>query len=129
MSASSLDAIRQRVEFDDEVEDLREDLDEGYDGWYAIRTSPFPCPAEGCSFVARFQTGAHLVIVWPRNDDPKLLAAAANCREAGRDPRIVLYEPGHGAAISYDEWRRIGGPVHGRVEEPAGWDDRARDRL
>lgn len=128
-STSTLGAIQERVAFDDDVEDLRDDLDESYDGWYAIRTAPFPCPATGCSFVALFQTGAHLVIVWPRNDDPKLLAAASKCRLAGRDPRIVPYDPSFGYAISYDEWRRIGGPVHGKRPEPDGWNDQARERL
>jgi hypothetical protein len=126
---STLDAIRERIVFDDAVEDIRGDLDEDYAGWYAIRTAPFACPAQGCSFVALFQTGAHLVIVWPRIDDPKLLAAASNCQLAGRDPRVVAYEQAFGPAIAYDEWRRLGGPVHGRIPEPDGWDASARDRL
>ena len=33
-------------------------------GWYCVRTDPFLCPANGCTFVADFMTAAHLVLVW-----------------------------------------------------------------
>lgn len=103
--------------------------DENYDGWFCISTNPYPCPASGCSFVARFQTAAHMVVVWPRADDPKLLATAENCRLVNRQPRIVEYEPGFGPSISYDRWVRLGRPVHGVAEAPDGYRERARDRL
>ena len=43
-----------------------------HDGWFCVRTDPFPCPAPGCSFVAVFMTAAHLVLVWQERDDPNL---------------------------------------------------------
>jgi hypothetical protein len=74
-------------------------------------------------------TAAHLVVVWPRNDDPSLFANAANARTAGRNPRIAEYEPGFGPCIAFDEWRRIGAPVHATASKPDGWDESARSRL
>ena len=42
-----------RVDFDRTVEEHRAAYDEpDYAGWFCLRTRPFPCPAEGCSFVA-----------------------------------------------------------------------------
>ena len=40
-----------------------------YDGWFCVRTDPFPCPASGCTFVAEFMTAAHLILVWQELDD------------------------------------------------------------
>jgi hypothetical protein len=112
-----------RVDFDQDVEARRRDADEDYDGWYCVATSPFPCPAAGCGFVARHMTAAHLVVVWPRIDDPALLGQARGAREVGRNPRVVAYEPGFGPCISWDEWQRIGRPIHGRIARPDGWED------
>ena len=42
--------------FDEETGDL--------DGWFCVRTNPFPCPAAGCAFVADFMTAAHLILLW-----------------------------------------------------------------
>jgi hypothetical protein len=81
-------------------------------GWFCIRTEPFPCPATGCEFVAAFMTAAHLVVVFPSVDDLDLLTQARNARDAGRNPRIVEYEPDFGAAISWDAWVARGCPVH-----------------
>ena len=77
------------------------DDDESHDGWYCVRTDPFPCPAPGCSFVAVFMTAAHLVLVWQERDDPNLLRHAGRAKEVGRNPRVGSYEAGVGPSASY----------------------------
>jgi len=48
-----------------EDEELWRDDDAGdHAGWWCVRTDPFPCPANGCTFVAEFMTAAHPVLVW-----------------------------------------------------------------
>jgi hypothetical protein len=84
-----------------------------YTGWWCIRTDPWPCPAEGCGFVATHITAAHLIIVWPEKDDPMLLQHAGIAKEVGRNPRVDGYEPGLGPACSYYQWEAAGRPVHG----------------
>lgn len=115
---------RPRVDFDAEVTERLEDAEgpDDYAGWWCIRTKPFPCPAEGCDFVALFVTAAHLIVVFPSKDDRKLLNAALRCREAGRDPRVVPYERDFGPCIAWDRWSAIGRPVHGQLARPDGWD-------
>ena len=91
-------------------------VDEGgedYSGWYCVRTDPFPCPANGCEFVALFMTAAHLILVWEERDDPNLLHHAQRAKEIGRNPRIVSYESSFGASASYYAWEAAGRPVHG----------------
>ena len=51
----------------------RDDDSDDHAGWWCVRTDPFPCPADGCGFVAEFMTAAHLVLVWQERDDPNLL--------------------------------------------------------
>jgi hypothetical protein len=82
-------------------------------GWYCVRTDPFPCPAEGCPFVADFMTAAHLVLVWEERDDPNLLWHAQRAKEVDRNPRVVSYEPSFGPSASYYAWEAAGRPVHG----------------
>ena len=41
-----------------------DDTVDDHAGWFCVRTDPFPCPANGCEFVADFMTAAHLVLVW-----------------------------------------------------------------
>jgi hypothetical protein len=89
-----------------------DDSGEDYRGWYCVRTDPWNCPAEGCGFVADFLTAAHLIIVWPENDDPALLRHAAAARDVGRNPKVDVYEPGFGPACSYYQWDAAGNPVH-----------------
>jgi hypothetical protein len=84
-----------------------------YEGWFCVRTDPFPCPADGCSFVADFMTAAHLILLWQESDDPNLLRHAARARDVGRNPRVVGYEPGFGPCASYYAWIAAGRPVHG----------------
>jgi hypothetical protein len=84
-----------------------------HDGWYCVRTDPFPCPAPGCSFVAEFMTAAHLILVWQAKDDPNLLDIAQKAQQVGRSPRIVPYEPAFGPSASYYAWEAAGRPVHG----------------
>lgn len=105
--------------FDQEVEELRDDLDRDYSGWFCIRTDPWPCPAQGCSVAQPYVTAAHLIVVWPRKDDRMLLSYANDCQQIGRNPSIVEYERALGHCIAYDVWVRIGRPVHGQLARPA----------
>jgi hypothetical protein len=97
----------------EESELWREDGDDGYDGWFCVRTDPFPCPANGCAFVAEFMTAAHLILVWLELDDPNLLRHAARARDVGRNPRVVGYQVDYGPSASYYAWIAAGRPVHG----------------
>jgi hypothetical protein len=93
---------------------------EHHEGWWCVRTDPFPCPASGCTFVAEFMTAAHLVLVWQERDDPNLLWHAQRAKVVGRNPRIVSYESTYGPSASYYAWEAAGRPVHGiRSERPA----------
>jgi hypothetical protein len=95
-------------------EELWSGEDDGdHAGWFCVRTDPFPCPAAGCAFVAKFMTAAHLVLVWQERDDPNLLRHAQRAKEVGRNPRIVSYEAGYGPSASYYAWEAAGRPVHG----------------
>jgi hypothetical protein len=99
------------------IDDIEEELwtddsGEDYAGWYCVRTDPWNCPAEGCTFVARFLTASHLIIVWPEIDDPSLLRHAAAARDIGRNPKVDVYEPAFGPACSYYQWEAAGHPVH-----------------
>jgi hypothetical protein len=97
-----------------EDEELQLGDDDGdYEGWWCVRTDPFPCPAEGCTFVAEFMTAAHLILLWQENDDPNLLRHAARARDVGRNPRIVSYRSEYGPSASYYAWIAAGRPVHG----------------
>lgn len=107
-----------RIDFDQKIEAERQDLDADYSGWYCVRTKPFPCPADGCDFVAQFMTAAHLIIVWPAVDDRHLLQYANDARQFGRDPRVEQYAPAFGPCISYDAWVQIGRRVHGLRDRP-----------
>lgn len=109
-----------RLQFDQEVEEQRGDLDADYSGWFCVRTDPWPCPAVGCGAVLDFMTAAHLVVVWPGKDDRSLLSFANDAATFGRNPRITEYRSEFGACIAYDEWRRIGSPVHGVLDRPEG---------
>jgi hypothetical protein len=84
-----------------------------HDGWFCVRTNPFPCPAPGCDYVAEFMTAAHLILVWQDSDDPMLLKHAARARDVGRNPRIVGYKSEFGPSASYYAWVAAGRPVHG----------------
>jgi hypothetical protein len=87
--------------------------DSGYEGWFCVRTEPFPCPAAGCVFVAGFMTAAHLILVWEERDDPNLLRHAQRAKEVGRNPRVTTYEVVYGPSASYYAWEAAGRPVHG----------------
>jgi len=90
-----------------------DDGEDSHDGWFCVRTNPFPCPATGCSYVADFMTAAHLILVWQEQDDPNLLKHAARARDVGRNPRIVGYQDDYGPSASYYAWIAAGRPVHG----------------
>lgn len=66
----------------------------------------------GRLFVASYMTAAHLIVVFPSADDRDLFTQARNARDAGRNPRVIEYEPGFGRAISWDQWVARGCPVH-----------------
>lgn len=105
------------LELEDELLDEQEldwvdEADHERDGWFCVRTDPFPCPASGCTFVAEFMTAAHLVLVWEERDDPNLLWHAQRAVEVGRNPRVVRYERGFGPSASYYAWEAAGRPVH-----------------
>jgi hypothetical protein len=91
----------------------QDDTADGYDGWFCVRTDPFPCPAPGCAFVAEFMTAAHLILVWQETDDPNLLRHAARARDVGRNPRVTGYRDEYGPSASYYAWVAAGRPVHG----------------
>ena len=106
------------VTFSDDLFVEDDDLwqDEGsadHEGWFCVRTDPFPCPASGCAFVADFMTAAHLVLVWQERDDPNLLWHAQRAKDVGRNPRVVGYESAYGPSASYYAWEAAGRPVHG----------------
>lgn len=107
--------VRPEAKLDDEKPS-------SFDGWFCIRTDPWPCPGPGCDFVATFQTAAHLVVVWERIDAQTLLVTAERCRRLGRNPRVVEYEDDFGPAIAWEQWVAAGRPVHGLAGRPEGWD-------
>jgi hypothetical protein len=90
-----------------------EDVGTDHSGWFCVATDPFPCPADGCGFVAHFMTAAHLILVWEERDDPNLLRHAQRAKEVERNPRVVVYEPSFGPSASYYAWEAAGRPVHG----------------
>ena len=106
-------SVLSDVGLEEDEELWEDDGSEDHSGWYCVRTDPFPCPAEGCSFVADFMTAAHLVLVWEERDDPNLLWHAQRAKEVGRNHRVVGYEPGFGPGASYYAWEAAGRPVHG----------------
>lgn len=124
--------ILTRTKFDAGVrvqirEDTGEDDEQDYAGWWCVATKPFPCPGDGCDFVARHLTAAHLIVVWPEKDDPDLLRFAGDAHRLGRNPRVAEWEPELGPCISYFRWVRIGRPVHGVYARPGGWRDARPD--
>ena len=106
-------AVLEEEQLGTDEELWREGEDGDHSGWQCVSTDPFPCPAAGCEFVARFMTAAHLVLVWQERDDPNLLRHAARAMEVGRNPRVVDYEPAFGPSASYYAWEAAGRPVHG----------------
>lgn len=106
--------VRLAEEEETEEEELWTlDAAEDHSGWFCVSTDPFPCPANGCSFVADFMTAAHLILVWEERDDPNLLRHAQRAKDVGRNPHVVEYEPVFGPSASYYAWEAAGRPVHG----------------
>src|ERR671935_2813112 len=105
--------LLEEEELTEEEEIRADDDDVDHEGWFCVATDPFPCPARGCTFVARFMTAVHVILVWEVRDDPNLLRHAQRAKEVGRNPRVVEYEPSFGASISYYAWESAGRPVHG----------------
>lgn len=116
-------ATPTRTEFDTGIaERIEEAPDYEQAPWFCLRTDSFPCPAEGCDFVALFITAAHMIVVWPAEDDPQMLWHAHLAAEVGRNPRVARWQPEFGRCIAFDLWTQLGRPVHGRLPEPEGWD-------
>lgn len=88
------------------------DDDTDYSDWFCISTDPFPCPFDGCRFIALHATAAHRIVVFPESDDERMLDLAAIQLKKGRNPRIVPYERSMGECITYDLWEALGRPVH-----------------
>lgn len=86
--------------------------DDDLEGWFCVTTDPWPCPADGCEFVAKHITAAHLIVVWDANDDPNILLHAGIAKGHGRNPRVVEYERSMGPAFPYYSWEAAGRPVH-----------------
>ena len=105
-------AVLSELELEDAEELWASDDDSDRSGWFCVRTDPFPCPAEGCPFVAEFMTAAHLILVWEERDDPNLLRHAERAKRVGRNPRVAEYEPAFGPSASYYAWEAAGRPVH-----------------
>jgi hypothetical protein len=101
------------VELAEDEQLWREDAGSDHTGWFCVGTDPFPCPANGCEFVATFMTAAHLILVWEERDDPNLLRHAERAKQVGRNPRVVSYERDFGPSASYYAWEAAGRPVHG----------------
>jgi hypothetical protein len=104
--------LEEELGLDVEEELWTDDASDDHAGWFCVATDPFPCPAEGCSFVALFMTAAHLILVWEHADDPNLLRHAQRAKDVGRNPRVVRYEPEFGPSASYYAWEAAGRPVH-----------------
>jgi hypothetical protein len=116
----ALEVLDEELVEDDEL--WRDDAAGDHAGWWCVRTDPFPCPADGCTFVAEFMTAAHLVLVWQERDDPNLLWHANRAKQVGRNPRVVSYELGFGPSASYYAWEAAGRPVHGiKNERPVSY--------
>lgn len=106
------------------------------DGWWCVACDPFPCPGhraprlsiggsvatclhdDECRFVGVSQTAQHRTLVWPADDDPRMLDIAAEMRDQCRNPRPVAYTPGFGPAVSFFEWEATGSRVHGVHDIP-----------
>jgi hypothetical protein len=109
--------LEEETGLEAEEELWTDDSSEDHAGWFCVATDPFPCPADGCTFVALFMTAAHLILVWERNDDPNLLRHAQRAKEVGRNPRVVVYDRSFGPSASYYAWEAAGRPVHGIRKE------------
>src|SRR5262245_24266023 len=109
--------LLEELELFEEAELWEDDSATDHTGWFCVATAPFPCPAEGCVFIAEFMTAAHLILVWEERDDPNLLRHAQRAKQVGRNPRVVSYESGFGPSASYYAWEAAGRPVHGIKNE------------
>ena len=105
------DLLLEDLELEQEL--WQDDSAQDHAGWCCVRTDPFPCPADGCEFIAGFMTAAHLILVWEERDDPNLLRHAERAKTVGRNPRVVEYEMMYGPSASYYAWEAAGRPVHG----------------
>ena len=98
----------------EEEEIWRDDDDPDRDGWFCVRTDPFPCPASGCTYVATFMTAAHLILVLAgvrtiRTCSGMLRAPATWGGIRGSSGT----GPTTGPSASYYAWIAAGRPVHG----------------
>jgi hypothetical protein len=110
-----------RTEFDARTAELLDEDEDDLTGWWCVSTDPFPCPAEGCDFVALHMTAAHRIVVWPDLDDHDLLTYANDAKRVGRNPHIVEYEHSMGPCIPFDVWVSNGKLIHGVLPTPPGF--------
>ena len=97
-----------------EDEDLWEDDGSGdYQGWYCVRTDPFPCPAEGCTFVAHL-AGARIDLTSAVLAEDLLAEGRSasrdgsgrlDLRRSGSIP-VVRLDEGHRALLAFGPRRR-----------------------
>jgi hypothetical protein len=104
--------LEEEAGLEAEEELWTDDTGADHEGWFCVATDPFPCPAQGCDFVALYMTAIHLILVWEHRDDPNLLRHAQRALEVGRNPRVVVYQPEFGPTASYYAWEAAGRPVH-----------------
>lgn len=73
-------------------------------GWFCLRIDPWVC--EGCRHWFLYhmyepETGGHLVVVWPQEDDPTMLKLAERLRQEGDGAKVVEYKLLMGKHISF----------------------------
>src|SRR5438445_10446419 len=93
--------LLEDTELDEEQELWRGDGGDDHAGWYCVETDPFPCPAEGCPFVASFMTAGHLILVWEERHHPNLLRHPERAKDVGRNPRVVRNEQSLAPSAAY----------------------------
>ena len=84
-----------------------------YAGWFCVATDPFPCPADGCTFVAMFMTAAHLILVWEHVTTRTCSATRSGRRRSGATRGSCATSRRSAPSASYYAWEAAGRPVHG----------------
>jgi len=90
---------------EDEINRLKSEDDENYEGWYCINVQPRKCQHCGTMMTYVEPPHLHLIIVWEDKDDPHMLAMAQKLKD-GRpeiDPDIREYHPMMGHCISWED--------------------------
>ena len=101
--------VFETPEFLAEEELWTDDTSEDHTGWHCVSTDPFPCPADGCGFVAEFMTAAHMILVWEERDDPNLLRHAQRAMRSAGIRGSSSTSPASGRARRTTPGKRPGG--------------------